>query len=185
MEQYRKENIPFTTFPCEKDYTDTKLAIDRAVELLKGQVEVLDDEDNLTTENIILDFRSWDKVYILGALGGRMDHFLGNVYSLIEAFDRQVSVILIDSLNKIYLTGRESSIKKEEQFGEYVSFIPIMGDMKLSLTGFKYNLNDYCLHPSNVITVCNEIIENEAFIRYDRNYLLALETKDRKFVTKV
>ena len=92
VEQYRKENIPFTTFPCEKDYTDTKLAIDRAVELLKGQVEVLDDEDNLTTENIILDFRSWDKVYILGALGGRMDHFLGNVYSLIEAFDRQVSV---------------------------------------------------------------------------------------------
>ena len=71
-------------------------------------------------------------------------------------------------------------LKKSEQFGKYVSFFSLDGDVPgLTLKGFKYPLNRHYLTASDSgLTVSNEIVEEEASIEFDKGILLMLMTKD-------
>ena len=71
-------------------------------------------------------------------------------------------------------------LKKEEQFGKYVSFFSVGGDVAgLSLKGFKYPLNRYHLTVADSgLTVSNEITEETAEITYDSGQLLMIMSRD-------
>ena len=71
-------------------------------------------------------------------------------------------------------------LKKEEQFGKYVSFFSVGGDVTgLSLKGFKYPLNRYHLTVEDSgLTVSNEITEKTAEITYDSGQLLMIMSGD-------
>ena len=68
----------------------------------------------------------------------------------------------------------------EEQFGKYVSFFSLEGDLTgLTLRGFKYPLNKYHLKVSDSgLTVSNEIVDEEACVEFDAGSLLMLMTRD-------
>ena len=71
-------------------------------------------------------------------------------------------------------------LKKKTQFGKYVSFFSLEGDMPgLTLVGFKYPLNHYHLRFSDSgLTVSNEIEAEEAVVSFDGKTLLMLMTRD-------
>ncbi len=155
LDKYR--SIDIKTYPREKDYTDTHIAIINA--LKTGASEI----------------------YILGATGTRMDHTFTNICNMKAALDRDVSCFICDSHNKIYLVNDgmgEVSISKAGQYGKYVSIVPLSEETVISLTGFKYVLEDYVLHQGLSICQSNEIKEDEALIKIKKGLLIVFETKD-------
>ena len=71
-------------------------------------------------------------------------------------------------------------LRKDSQFGKYVSFFPVGGQVEgLTLRGFKYLLNDYCLTVADSgLTVSNEIQEEQAEVIYEKGSLMMIMSKD-------
>ena len=105
-------------------------------------------------------------ITVLGGTGSRLDHVLGNIE-------------LLDANNRIRMTDHGMVLKKEEQFGKYVSLIPYTAQVEhLYLAGFKYPLADYCLKGFCSIGVSNEITEEQAEITFENGILIVIESRD-------
>ena len=149
------ENV--ITLNPDKDYTDTHVAIEKALEL--------------DPEHII----------ILGATGGRLDHFLGNLNLLKLCLDKDVSAEIIDGHNKVRLINekKELIIQKKALYGKYISIIPFSDEVSgITLSGFKYNLSEAVFNKDMTLGVSNELVKEEGLIKVGNGYLLVLETKD-------
>ena len=158
IDWYRKQQeIPIRQYKPEKDDTDTRLGMELA-----------------------LKFGS-DKIFLLGATGGRLDHYMGNLQSLLITARKEKEGWILDEQNAI--TVRKAGkicIHKEEQFGKYVSFFS-MGDevTGLSLTGFQYPLDGYTLKNSDGIAVSNQLLDDCGIIEFETGYLMMVLSKDR------
>ena len=120
------------------------------------------------------------EILIFGATGTRLDHVLANLGLLSMGKEQGVQIVLADQWNYITLVESGTVLKKEEQFGKYVSFFSVGGDVAgLSLKGFKYPLNRYHLTVADSgLTVSNEITEETAEITYDSGQLLMIMSRD-------
>ena len=140
----------------EKDDTDTQSAMNLAIK--KGAKNIL----------------------ILGATGGRLDHFMGNLGLLTLGKENGVNVALADAQNYISLVESGTVLEKAEQFGKYVSFFPVAGGVDgLTLKGFKYPLNGFSLKATDSgLTVSNEIQEDQAEVIYEKGILMMIMSRD-------
>ena len=140
-----------------------------------------DDTDTQSTLNLAIK-RGAKSILILGATGGRMDHLLGNLGLLTLGKIKGVKVALADAQNYICLAENGKVLKKDRQFGKYVSFFPVGGSVQgLTLKGFKYPLKDYQLTVADCgLTVSNEIQEDQAEISYKGGSLLMIMSQDLK-----
>ena len=157
LERYRQEGeIPIRTYNPVKDATDTKIALDKALE--DGSTEI----------------------WILGATGTRIDHVVCNLQILKEAWEKKVPVWIVDSRNKIGLPVEKTfSLKKEEQYGTYVSLFPMGETVEgLTLEGFKYPLDHYQLKDREGLGVSNEITADVADVSWEQGVLLMIQSKD-------
>ena len=120
------------------------------------------------------------EILIFGDTGTRLDHVLANLGLLSMGKEQGVQIVLADQWNYITLVESGTVLKKEEQFGKYVSFFSVGGDVAgLSLKGFKYPLNRYHLTVADSgLTVSNEITEETAEITYDSGQLLMIMSRD-------
>ena len=120
------------------------------------------------------------EIVILGATGSRLDHVMANIGLLSLARKQGMRVVLVDQNNHISLLEKETVLEKELQFGKYISFFPLGGDVEnLCLEGFKYPLDKYCLRASDSgLTVSNEIKEKYAAVKYTKGILLMIMSRD-------
>ena len=91
-----------------------------------------------------------------------------------------VHISIVDQYIYISLAADITFLKKEEQWGNYVSFFALGGDVYgLTLKGFKYPLNGYRLSMKDSgLTVSNEIVEDTAQITYDSGNLVMIMSRD-------
>ena len=66
-----------------------------------------------------------EAVDILGALGGRMDHAIGNIQLMYQFFCQGMEVNIYDARNRLYLLGGHKVFHREEVYGKYISFLPM------------------------------------------------------------
>ena len=156
LEFYKKQSqITFHTFNSEKDNTDTDIALQLAIGLKSSRIT------------------------IMGALGKRMDHALANIHILKDALEANIPCQILDEHNRIYLINKEMTLEKDKVFGKYVSLIPLTSTVEgLTLTGFKYHLNDYTLAIGTSLGISNEIIGDIAHIEMKNGILIVIESKD-------
>ena len=148
-------DIRMEQFPAQKDWTDTELALRRALEL------------------------SPDGIDLVGAMGTRLDHVLGNLQLLALGLKAGIPIHLLDAHNRIRLIDRPLILKKEEQYGDFVSLIPHGGAVfGLTLKGMKYPLEGATLTSDVSLGISNEIIEEKAEISFTEGALFVMETKD-------
>ena len=149
-------------------------------EIIKLQPEK-DDTDTQSAVNLAIQ-KGARNILILGATGGRLDHFLGNLGILTLGKQKNVQIALADEQNYLCLAESGTRLFREKQFGKYVSFFPVGGEVKgLTLEGFKYALNGYDLTVADCgLTVSNEIQEDEARISYKKGSLLMIMSRDRR-----
>ena len=138
-----------------------------------------DDSDTQSAVNYAIE-QGAEKITVLGATGNRIDHLMANFGLLMLGKNKNTQIILADAYNYMRLIGNGTILKKEEQFGKYVSFFPMGGDVcGLTLKGFKYPLNGYRLKTEDSgLTVSNEIQENEAEVTFDSGTLLMIMSRD-------
>lgn len=140
----------------EKDDSDTQSALHLAAE--KGGKNIL----------------------LLGATGTRLDHVIANMELLLLGREMGLSVSIADPNNYISLIDSGTEVKKEPQFGKYISFFPMGGDVtELTLEGFKYPLDRHHLTASDSgLTVSNEILEDRGRVTFESGTLLMIMSRD-------
>lgn len=155
--QYYKEetDVPIREFNPVKDNTDTDIALELAI--------------SLDPEEIV----------VIGAIGSRMDHTIANVQILKKAMDAGIKAYLLDEHNRISMIDSSVTIKKNMQYGDYVSLLPITRRIeKITLKGFKYPLQEYTMEYGESLGISNEIIDDEAEVLFDNGILLMIEARD-------
>lgn len=158
VDYYRaRPEIDIRTFNPVKDSTDTEIAIRRALELGSSSI------------------------VILGGTGSRLDHVLGNIQSLMLANETGVPCEILDAHNRIRLLSESITLKKEEQYGTYVSLLPLTSVVEgVDLIGFKYPLRNHTFTStgSASLGVSNEITAAEGQIRLCSGVLILIESRD-------
>ena len=122
-----------------------------------------------------------DEIVILGATGGRMDHFLANVNILMKPLKNGIKSYIIDKYNKIYLIDSEETIERKSLWGKYISFQPLTEKVKnVWLKGFKYTLAGKELTIGESLTISNEMADSEskAVVSFDSGVLIVIESHD-------
>ena len=152
--QQNKE-IDFCTLNPEKDDTDTEFAIRESIR------------------------RGADSITIIGGTGTRLDHVLGNISLLGIGLEEGVRMELLDAHNRICMIDHSVTLKKKEQYGNYLSLIPYNGNVTgVTLKGLKYHLHDYTMGGFNSLGISNEIVDDEASIELTSGQLLVIESRD-------
>ena len=138
-----------------------------------------DDSDTQYAVNYAID-RKLKKITVLGATGSRIDHLIANLELLLLGRKKGVRIALADRNNYAVLVENGEVLNRREQFGKYVSFFPLGGDVEdLTLRGFKYPLDRYRLRAEDSgLTVSNEITEETASVEFRKGALLMLMTRD-------
>ena len=157
LEPYQEEGtVPIREYNPVKDATDTCIGLEKALE--EGSSEI----------------------WILGGTGTRLDHVLCNLQILKRSWEKKVPAYLIDAHNLITLPVEQHfTLRKEEQFGDYVSFFPMEEKVeKLTLKGFKYPLENYTLKAVEGLGVSNEIAEDKAEVIWEGKPLIMIQSRD-------
>ncbi len=119
------------TYPVEKDYTDTALA------LYEGEK------------------RGFREFVILGGTGGREDHTFANYCLLSEAKERGLQAKLVSKNGTVFIVKNES-VRIKCDTGRHFSAFAFGGEAKgVSITGLKYEARDISIKPSCHLTVSN------------------------------
>ena len=85
----------------------------------------------------------------------------------------------MDANNRIHLIDHPLVIRKDSQYGKYVSLIPYTEQVSgLTLQGFKYSLENAVLHGFCSLGVSNEIVDEEAAISFTQGILIVIESCD-------
>ena len=150
----------------------------KVVEVVRLRPEK-DDSDTQSAMNYAIQ-NGAKEIVILGVTGNRVDHLMANFGLLILAQKQGAEVALADRYNYMKLISSGTILKKAEQFGKYVSFFPLGGDVTgLTLEGFKYPLDKYHLTTADSgLTVSNEISEEYAKVTYESGTLLMIMSRD-------
>ena len=153
---YDSENIKIIKYPANKDFTDTELALDYALEVKP------------------------EKIYIWCALGGRMDHTLSNIFLLFKGRERGIQTVLIDPFCEIFLADNETHFTGDT--GKTVSLLSLSPEVTgITLSGFLYPLENENLKMGESRGISNRIRDNDACIRFANGKLLVIkyQNKDR------
>lgn len=155
LNKYREGSVPIKTYPTEKDKTDTQIAIELA---LKHAPVTID---------------------LVGATGSRLDHTLANLHLLLLPMQLKVDAFLLDRYNRISLRQSSFHLTKAGQYGDYVSLLPFTGEVRgLTLTGFKYPLEQVTMTLGSSLGISNEIAAEEARVEFNEGILIVFETRD-------
>lgn len=101
-------------FPVRKDYTDSEIALMHALEL------------------------GYTDITLLGALGGRIDHALGNIHLLAYAAQRGAQATIIDGDTQLWYS--EDSVCINGKPGDLLSVIPLVQGGSYTTDGLEYPL---------------------------------------------
>ncbi|WP_024865944.1 thiamine diphosphokinase [Butyrivibrio sp. FCS014] len=147
-------DVETIVLPCEKDDTDTVFAVKEAVK--RGFLEFL----------------------LLGVVGARLDHTLGNVYILEYLSGLGKRAVIIDDYSEMRLVtpGHPASIGGDSEF---FSLINISGLAKgITITGAKYTLHDAEIKSEYQYGVSNEVLPGEtAEVSVDEGSLLLIKVR--------
>jgi thiamine pyrophosphokinase len=155
MQQIADTVLELLTYDAfDKDWTDTELALREAMA------------------------RGFREVLILGVLGTRFDHGLGNVHLLRQAVEKGCKLTLIDENNKINLCVDRFELEAHAEF-PYTSLLPLTPEVTgVTLTGFRYPLHEATLKLGYSIGISNVLDEPTGLITVASGMLLVIRSRD-------
>lgn len=148
-----QENCIVDTYPKDKDFTDTELVLNKAIDL--GANEIV----------------------FLGCTGTRIDHLMGNVGMLLRCLKINVKAYIKDNNNTIEIIDKPIRIKKEN--GTTFSLQAYCNKIEdLNIRGAKFELNHYDLTLGDPRTISNEFLNRDVDINFKSGILLIFYSKD-------
>lgn len=153
LQTLRDEGATLLQYSQEKDETDLELALKFAVE------------------------QGADWIRIVGAIGGRFDQMLANVYllSLPELRALDVALVAGNQMLRILYAGDH---QLTGSIGDTVSLIPISGNVsQISTDGLQYPLKQETLYFGPARGISNVMLNIQATISFTSGVLLYVHTE--------
>lgn len=140
------------SYNSEKDYTDTEIAVRKAIEL------------------------GTDEIVLLGCTGNRFDHSYACLGLLHYCMENKIKARIEDELNTLFMTSESTKLigKPKEVFSIFAYGSMVEG---LTIAGAKYPLHDYNLSVSSGLTVSNEFVHREVQITFKNGCILICRCK--------
>ena len=146
----------YITYPAEKDLTDTEAALTHALE--KG------------CRNVIL----------LGGMGGRLDHTMGNIGLLDKYYSAFDHMEFIDGKNNMELLKDSGRTLKRDARYKYFGLVSLNAEASgIDIRGAKYELTGASLERASTLGVSNEFSEDTVEIYVREGTLLIVRSADR------
>ena len=148
------EMVELLRVPAEKDFTDTQMAVDVAIE------------------------RGAEEIVIIGGLDGRLDHALSNLSILEDLWEKRIHAHITDGRARVRYIDSTSTLIARSAY-RYLSLLPVSEKVKgVSIEGCRYPLKNETLTRASAYAVSNEITGNCALISVKKGALLIVESAD-------
>ena len=124
-------------------------------------------------------FSKFNEIIFLGMVGSRMDMNLMNVFAL-EKIPEKINARIIHLNQEIFLIRKSKTLRGRE--GERVSFISLKKDANISLTGFRYDVQNFKLKFGTGVGVSNEFKKEKAVISFKDGLILCIYFREGAFL---
>jgi len=153
LDYFKMCNCIIDIYPTEKDFTDTEIAVKKALCMKPNEI------------------------VFLGCTGSRVDHLLGNIGMLKICLENGVKACIKDKNNNIRLVNTSTTLKGA--VGQIFS-LQSYGDEIIGLTieGAKYPLNNYNLKIGGSITISNEFAQAKVKLKFKAGMLMVILPSD-------
>ena len=149
LQHYQKKKTKIQKHPADKDQNDLELAIQTAIEM------------NPQT------------IWIVAALGNRIDQTLANIFLLTRDDLRSIDTRLVDGEREVFLIREHATLSGEP--GQLVSLVPINGPVEgVTTEGLKFPLNNETLYPDQTRGISNRLTDSSARITIKNGLLLCI-----------
>lgn len=153
LELYKNLGVEIVKYPANKDYTDMELALKYAVK------------------------QGATRIFLMGAIGSRMDHSLSNIQLLHKLLDVSVEGIIVNENNYIYLINSNIELCKKD--GYKLSLVPASEKVEgVTTQGLAYPLKDAEMHMGNGLGISNEFVNEKASISIKKGRLYVIVSRD-------
>ncbi len=140
--------------PTEKDLTDSEAAFNWAIS------------------------HGYDYITMVGGLGGRFDHTMGNIGILAKCVKAKIAVKIVDGQNRVYMLRPGVYTVRKEDY-PYLGVVSYDKSTKgIYLSGVKYPLEDAIITNDTTFGVSNEILGDTCKLSFTQGMLLIIQTKD-------
>lgn len=155
VEEVAAQGTFIQQFPKDKDETDLELAISHVLQA---------------------GFRD---IRIVGALGGRLDHTLGNINLLMDERLARCDVRLEDGRQEVFLIRGRAVV--EGKPGDIVSLIPIGGDVEgVTTLDLKYPLSGETLRMDRTRGISNVMLTEKAEVSLEKGILICIHIRKKE-----
>ncbi len=144
--EYLNKHSHLEIHPVKKDETDSELALAFAAQ------------------------QGFSPLFLVGALGGRIDHSLANIRLLMYRYD---DLILWEEDQRVFVLLEGKHVLSREF--KHVSFLAVK-DSVLSLEGFLYPLTHAVLRVQDIYTTSNTIQQEQGIVTVEKGKLLCIMT---------
>jgi thiamine pyrophosphokinase len=146
---YEELGVIIRQFPQEKDETDLELAIQYVIE------------------------SGFNRILLLGATGGRIDHFLGNLYLCSNPRFKEIDIKIITNNSEMFFCKKNQEITGEP--GDLISLIPISEQVcGVSTQGLKYPLVNEELTRWKSRGISNVMLDKNAEVNFQSGTLFCV-----------
>lgn len=156
VESFRQIGVEIRKFPVEKDETDLELALQAVFEMQS------------------------DEVWVIGALGKRIDQTLGNIFLIASSRFESIDLRLIDGAQEIFVIRTSKTILGER--GDRISLLPLNGPVNgIHTLGLYYPLENETLYPYQTRGISNKMTQSEAKITIREGLLLCIHETSNSY----
>ncbi|TDT71937.1 thiamine diphosphokinase [Hypnocyclicus thermotrophus] len=134
------------------------------------KIEKYPKDKDITDGELIIKkiYNKYEEIIVLGAIGGKNSHFLTNLY-LLEKYPK---IKYFNNNEEVFIIEKNCILKNYQN--KEISFIPIDKMIKLTLKGFKYNLNNKDVERGSSLLVSNIGILNELEIKFEKGKMICI-----------
>jgi len=141
-------------YPVKKDFTDSALAIEYAVQ------------------------RGYEKILVFGGIGGELDHTLANVALIADYTEKGIDIAFVDGENVLFAIHNSQVMLDKEASGRISVFS--FGDKAYGVyeSGLLYSLDNATLENRIPLGVSNELVGEKSRISVESGTLLIYTSKN-------
>ena len=136
VKEFKEKGVLVSTHSPDKDKSDLELCLERAKEILAAS--------------------QTKRVSVLGAFGGRIDHFLFNLQLLLNSDFEELDVLYFDISHALKVLTDKNTFEFEAKKGNTLSLLPLTDSVTgVSSKGLRYELENATLNRGSTLSLSN------------------------------
>lgn len=139
-------------YPVKKNDTDMMLAVKKAIDL------------------------GYKEIVIFGGCGGRLDHTLANINTMVYALEKGANISILDSQNDMYIT--DDALRLSCRDKDNISLFAIEEKAVVDIEGAKYSGKNIVISNNTTLGVSNSFADDEVKISVVEGTILVIVSNE-------